>query len=275
MYFVVCMGWILGSDRLLAVAGLPTEAKLWIGTFKGWLFVLVTSLCLFALIRRQQESVRAAHQASLKASMEIANRLAQAIELRDVCTGEHIHRIAAYCRIVGAEMGLSPARLDQLERAAPLHDVGKIAISDAILQKSGPLDPSEADLVRQHAVFGAELLRAEGNEFMELASTIARTHHENWNGTGYPFGLRGEEIPLEGRIVAVCDVLDALLSERPYKRPWPFDDAVAEIERQSGEKFDPAVVSALMRVIPSIQAAYLRTSISVDVEIRPNPMVVV
>lgn len=254
-YCAVCLLWIFLSDRTLAAVQLPVEVAFWIGTLKGVVFVLATTGFLNVLLKRDNERIRQAHEATLLASLEIAHRLAYAIELRDIDTCAHNERIAGYCRLVGEEMDLDAGQLDRLVRAAPLHDVGKIAIPDAILQKPGALTFEETAIVRRHAVLGAELLYAEGNPFMILAATVARTHHECWDGSGYPFGLKEEDIPLEGRIVAVCDVFDALLSERPYKKPWAFGDAVEEILRLSGSKFDPQVVEAFRRALPKLSSA--------------------
>jgi len=256
-YCAVCLLWIFLSDRVLIGAHLPVQVTFWVGTIKGVVFVLATTGLLFILLKRDNEKIRQAHEATLQASLEIAHRLAHAIELRDVATCEHNERIAGYCRLVGEEMGLDAAQLDRLVRAAPLHDVGKIAIPDAILQKPGELTFEETEIVRKHAMLGAELLCAEGNPFMMLAATIARTHHEAWDGSGYPCGLKMEEIPLEGRIVAVCDVFDALLSQRPYKKAWTFDDAAGEILRLSGSKFDPQVVEAFRRALPKLCTAHI------------------
>jgi len=257
VYCALCLLWILFSDKLLIAANLPVQVSFLIGTLKGIGFVLATTGFLYGLVKRNNDQIREIHSSTIRASLEIAHRLAHSIELRDVATCEHNERIAVYCRLLGQEMGLAPEHLDRLVRAAPLHDVGKIAIPDSVLQKPGPLSIEETAVVRKHALLGAELLHAEGNPFMMLASTIARTHHEAWDGSGYPFGLKGDEIPLEGRIVAVCDVFDALLSERPYKKPWTFDDAAAEILRLSGTKFDPGVVNAFRRALPLLSEAYL------------------
>ena len=131
--------------------------------------------------------------------------------------------------------------------ASPLHDIGKIAISEAILRKPASLTDAERREMERHAEVGHTLLAGSGNELLELAATIAWTHHENWDGSGYPSGLAGEDIPLAGRIVAVADVFDALTTNRPYRRAWNEDDAFAYVEQESGQKFDPDLVEALGR----------------------------
>ena len=133
-----------------------------------------------------------------------------------------------------------------IRRAAPLHDEGKIGIADAILLKPGKLTPEEFDVMKSHAQIGAALLREGHSPLVQVAETIALSHHERWDGTGYPHGLAGEEIPIEGRIVALCDVFDALTNERPYKKAWPIPEALAEIARESGQQFDPRAVQAFL-----------------------------
>jgi putative two-component system response regulator len=130
-----------------------------------------------------------------------------------------------------------------------MHDIGKIGIPDRILQKPGRLDPDEWERMKTHTTIGAHILAASRAPLVQMAETIALTHHERWDGSGYPNGLAGEEIPLAGRIAAVCDVYDALISERPYKRAWPADEAVAEIERSSGSHFDPELVERFLEIV--------------------------
>jgi putative two-component system response regulator len=143
--------------------------------------------------------------------------------------------------------------LTLLRQAAPLHVVGKIAIPDAILLKPGRLTPEEFEQMKTHTTLGAEMLERRGFPLLEMAACVARTHHERWDGTGYPVGLAAEEIPLAGRILAVADVFDALTHARPYKEAWPVADAVAEIGAQRARQFEPAVVDAFLRVLPELE----------------------
>ena len=154
--------------------------------------------------------------------------------------------------ILAREMGLDASECDAIRRAAPMHDVGKIGVPDAVLLKPGRLDEGELAAMRRHAAQGARMLAGGKTALVRMAETIARTHHERWDGSGYPHGLKGEEIPLAGRIVAVADVFDALTSERPYKRAWGVDAAVAEIEGLAGKHFDPRVVAAFLAALPEI-----------------------
>ncbi|UGS35272.1 HD domain-containing phosphohydrolase [Capillimicrobium parvum] len=178
------------------------------------------------------------------ARMEMLQRLALAAEFRDDRTGEHTQRVGRTARELAFLMGLSDADGEQVGLAAPLHDVGKIAISDSILLKPGPLTPRERDVMQRHTLAGAQILRGSGSELLRTAEQIALTHHERWDGAGYPHGLCGEKIPLAGRVVAVADVFDALTHVRPYKHAWSVDRAVTTIVGDRACRFDPQVVDA-------------------------------
>ena len=183
-----------------------------------------------------------------EAQAESLEKLAQAAEFRDDDTGDHIRRVGNCAEQLALQLGLSAAEAQLIGRAAPLHDIGKIAISDAILLKAGQLTDEEFEIMKTHALMGAALLSHSRSPLMQCAETIARTHHERWNGTGYPARLAGENIPLEGRIAAVIDVFDALTHERPYKKAWPIEDALAEIQKCAGAHFDPRVVAAFCQL---------------------------
>lgn len=204
---------------------------------------------------QQLEADVEARTADLVASqLEIVLRLARAAELRDDDTGEHIDRMAALCGEVARELGFSEEDAERLRHASALHDIGKIGVPDGILLKPGRLTKEEFDVMRRHVVNGAELLKDSSSPVLRLAEEVARTHHERWDGTGYPAGTAGEQIPLSGRIAAVCDVFDALTHERPYKAAWSIAEACAEIERERGRHFDPAVADALLAVVRREQA---------------------
>ena len=183
---------------------------------------------------------------------EILDRLGRAAGYRDDDTGVHIVRMSRYCSAIARAHGLDDAECRLIERAAPMHDIGKIAIPDAILLKPGRLDDAEMATMRGHAEIGARMLSGGDAALIRTAETIALTHHERWDGTGYPNGLAGEAIPLVGRIAAIADVFDALTSERPYKRAWTTEAAAAEIARGSGTHFDPGLVRAFRRALPRI-----------------------
>jgi response regulator RpfG family c-di-GMP phosphodiesterase len=200
-----------------------------------------------------EEKVRQRTAQLRRTQLEILQRLSHAAEWRDGDTGQHVERIGRLCERLGEALGMAPSEAETLRHAAVAHDIGKIAVPDRILLKPGALTEEEREEMQRHAMIGASMLRGSESEVMQLAETIAHTHHERWDGTGYPRGLSGEDIPLAGRVCAVCDVFDALLSERPYKPAWTFDDALAEILCQRGSHFDPTVVDAF---VPIARAAY-------------------
>ncbi|HWV19935.1 MAG TPA: HD domain-containing phosphohydrolase [Devosia sp.] len=175
---------------------------------------------------------------------EIIWRLARAIEYRDGDTGEHVSRVARISKIIGEGLGLSPQQCRMIYLAAPLHDIGKIAIADAILSKPGKLTQEEMARMREHVTIGARILADADSDLIRTAELIAQSHHEKWDGTGYPNAISGTAIPIEARIVALADVFDALCSERPYKRAWTLEEAYSEISRCAGSHFDPACVAS-------------------------------
>ena len=173
-------------------------------------------------------------------------RLARAAEFRDPETGAHINRMAYLSAMIARHLGLDGAAQEQLLSAAPMHDVGKLGTPDHILLKPGRLDPDELQIMRRHAVIGYEILKGSSSPVLQMAAQIALTHHEKYDGSGYPSGLIGDDIPLIGRIVAVADVFDALTSTRPYKPAWDLDRARQYLLDQQGRHFDPRCVSALL-----------------------------
>ncbi|MBO2928604.1 response regulator [Metapseudomonas otitidis] len=184
--------------------------------------------------------------------LEIVQRLGLAAEYKDNETGLHVIRMSHYSRILARALGWSEADCDDLLNAAPMHDVGKIGIPDAVLRKPGKLDADEWAVMRQHVSIGAKIIGEHPSGLLRIAQRIALTHHEKWDGSGYPNGLAGEDIPIEGRIVAIADVFDALTSERPYKQAWPVEEAVAFLREQSGQHFDPDLVELFIQQLPAV-----------------------
>jgi HD-GYP domain-containing protein (c-di-GMP phosphodiesterase class II) len=185
------------------------------------------------------------------AQAETVRRLSMAVEFRDEDTGAHIERIGRFSTLLAEQVGMEAEFCARLSHAAPLHDVGKVAIPDAILLKPGVLTPEERAIVETHAEEGHRLLRGSSSSILDLASTIALSHHEKWDGSGYPRGVVGEAIPIEGRIVAIADVFDALTSDRVYRKAFPVEEAVQMMREQRGLHFDPVLLDAFMEVLDS------------------------
>ena len=183
---------------------------------------------------------------------QIIRRLGRAAEYRDDETGNHVLRVGHYARLIANACGVGPRASAMLFAAAPLHDVGKIGIRDSILLKPGKLDALDWDSMRRHPVIGAEIIGKHENELLETARIIALTHHERWDGTGYPAQLKGDAIPIEGRIVAIADVFDALISKRPYKPAYCLDDSLKIMDAQDGSHFDPQLMTAFRQALPAI-----------------------
>ncbi|MBI3582198.1 MAG: response regulator [Nitrospinae bacterium] len=184
--------------------------------------------------------------------LEIIRRLGQAAEYRDGDTGLHIIRMSQYCALLAQAAGMSDDKADVLLNASPMHDIGKIGIPDRILLKPERLDDDEWKIMKTHTIIGAALLDNHPSELLVMAREIALTHHEKWDGSGYPNGLKGEEIPLSGRICAIADIFDALTSVRPYKNAWSDQDAIAEIMRSSNTHYDPFLVKKFTGILDQI-----------------------
>jgi CHASE2 domain-containing sensor protein len=183
---------------------------------------------------------------------EIVQRLGRAAEARDGATGRHLERMTLLCGQLAKAAGLRRRQARLLRRASALHDVGKIAIPDAVLLHPGIFEPHERAIMTTHATLGAEMLGGSSTGLIQMAEILALTHHERWDGTGYPAGLAGDEIPVEGRICAICDVFDALISRRRYKPGWTLEAALAEIERGSGSQFDPRLTKLFLQIAPRL-----------------------
>ncbi|AQT62552.1 two-component system response regulator [Cellvibrio sp. PSBB023] len=186
--------------------------------------------------------------------LQVIQRLGRAAEYKDNETGLHVIRMSHFAREIALAAGMGEADAEELFNAAPMHDVGKMGIPDAILCKPGKLTPEEWEIMKQHARIGAEIIGDDSSTLLQMARRIALCHHEKWDGSGYPQGLVGKAIPIEARIIALADVFDALTSKRPYKEAWPIETTVDYIQNESGKQFDPELVAAFIQALPKITA---------------------
>ncbi len=214
---------------------------------------------LEAEVTKRTEQLQQAFEKIKVASLDTIYRLSRAAEYKDEETGAHIQRMSNYAVAIAHQVGLNEEAQDAILYAAPMHDIGKIGTPDQILLKPGRLDPDEWEIMKQHSITGAQILEGSDAESIKLAEVVALTHHEKWDGSGYPEGIKGSEIPLAGRITAIADVFDALTSKRPYKEPFPLEEAFSIIKEGRGSHFDPRVVDAFLAVedeILSIKEKY-------------------
>ncbi|MBF0186778.1 MAG: two-component system response regulator [Magnetococcales bacterium] len=205
-----------------------------------------------ALYNQKRELERMVHERTrqlLDSRMEVIRRLGRAAEFRDNETGLHVIRMSHYSRLIAEALDVSDDWTELVFNAAPMHDIGKIGIPDNVLLKPGKLNAEEWEIMRRHPEYGATIIGEHTSELMQMSREIALTHHEKWDGSGYPNGLKGEEIPLSGRVVAIADVFDALTSERPYKKAWPVSKAVEIIDKDSGTHFDPELTPVFHEIL--------------------------
>lgn len=249
----VGLAWLLFGHGLVlsVVVPLATLLVAAIGTLIGGAMVE-------SRLRRREEqraeeleaAVRARTAELRHAQREIVERLGRAAEWREEQTGQHIVRVGRLCEALALELGLSAGDAETIRLASALHDLGKIGVPDRVLLHDGPLDDEGWAIIRTHPRVGSRILADSQSELVQVAEQIARTHHEKYDGSGYPDGLSGEDIPLAGRICAVCDVFDALCSPRPYKDGWELDAVMAEVQASAGSHFDPEVAEAFLRIAP-------------------------
>jgi PAS domain S-box-containing protein len=246
-FFLVKFPFLDESGQIAGITGIATD---------------LTSSRLVGSLREELAAKEAGAIEDLRASrQETVERLALAIDTKDVVTGLHVARMASITAFLAAELGVDEDQTLLLRTAAPMHDVGKIATPDEILRKPGPLTAEERTVMERHTTFGHQILAGSKSRLLQMAATIALTHHERWDGSGYPAGLEGEQIPLEGRIAAVADVFDALLSDRSYRSALPSDDAVALMREGRATHFDPRVVDVLLDNLGEILALRIATEL--------------
>lgn len=247
MFLLASVPYILFSDRLLL--GLVDDAAAMTAwqTVKGWGYVLVAAGVVYLLeqrIARRHRRALAQQRAAYDAAIE---GWARALDLREHETGGHARRVTELAQRLGGRLGLGEDALENLRHGALLHDVGKIGVRDAVLSKPGPLDDDEWAEMRKHTVLGHELL--VGLPGLRASTAVVRSHHERWDGSGYPDGLAGTAIPRLARIFAVVDVYDALRSDRPYRRAWTEDEVRAYLRDERGRQFDPQAVDAFLDML--------------------------
>ena len=258
IYVLVAALWETYADDLLVqFLGSRTELdRLFL--IKGMLFIGLTSIAVYIAVRLSVAKMAEAQQKLRKSEEDILWHLGQVAEWRDDETGDHTLRVGEYCSAIAHGLGWNAERCEVIRKAGILHDIGKIGIPDSILMKLGGLEDDERNLMKSHTLMGADLLCDSQSSLLQMASTIAATHHERWDGSGYPYELAGEDIPIEGRIAAVADVFDALVSRRRYKDAWSYEESVREIEALAGKSFDPAVVEAFLVSLVEIKEIYTR-----------------
>jgi hypothetical protein len=246
---LAAVGALVAGGPALTVVGvlvLTSVAAIW-----GWRLGEDRRKALRYEVDERNEDLRRALSELEIAQAETVRRLSMAVEFRDEDTGAHIERIGRFSTLLSEQVGMSVEFCRRISHAAPLHDVGKVAIPDAILLKPGSLTPEERSIVETHAEEGHRLLRGSSSSILDMGATIALSHHERWDGGGYPRGLAGEEIPIEGRIVAIADVFDALTSHRVYRGAFSVEKATEMMIEQSGSHFDPILLEAFLEVLGS------------------------
>ncbi len=251
--FVTAMGEVEDESRGFEVGGVdyitkPVSAPTVQARVRTHLALYDQNRLLEEMVQQRTKQLRQAFETIKTASLDTIHRLSRAAEYKDEDTGTHIIRMSNYSAAVARKMGLNEKTVESILYAAPMHDIGKIGTPDRILLKPGKLDPDEWAIMKQHTTNGGRILEGSNKGFIKLGEVIAMTHHEKWDGSGYPKGLKDREIPKVGRIVAIADVFDALTTKRPYKEPFSLEKSYAIIKESSGNHFDPDVVNAFFAV---------------------------
>jgi len=251
--FVTAMGEMEDERRGFEVGGVdyitkPVSRPIVQARVRTHLALYDQNRLLEEMVQQRTKQLRQAFEKIKTASLDTIHRLSRAAEYKDEDTGAHILRMSNYSAAVARKMGLNEKTVESILYAAPMHDIGKIGTPDRILLKPGKLDPDEWAIMKQHAANGARILEGSDADFIKLGEVIALTHHEKWDGSGYPKGLKGKEIPKVGRIVAIADVFDALTTKRPYKEPFSLEKSYGIIKESKGSHFDPDVVDAFFAV---------------------------
>jgi putative nucleotidyltransferase with HDIG domain len=252
LYVTVSALWIWFSDHALNALVEGRAELAFLQSIKGWFFVLGTGTLLYWVLGRDMHHLREANQRLLEGQEQALRVLVSAIDIRHKETGDHSDRVMRMATGLARVAGVRGDALRNLSFGALLHDIGKLAVPDAILVKPGKLDEGEIAVMRQHARFGGDMLQRV--DFLRRASDIPDSHHERWDGTGYPAGLRGEAIPLAARIFSVVDIWDALISPRVYKPAWPEADVLDYLRKVAGSQLDPRLVALFIEHYDELKA---------------------
>ena len=244
-------GFALGAADYITK---PVSAPIVLARVKTHLEMYDRRRHLESMVQDQTRHLLVKSQELHKTRLEIIRRLGRAAEYRDNETGMHVIRMSYLTGMLAQKAGLTDAEADLIMHASMMHDVGKIGISDLILLKPGRLTPAEFETIKMHTEIGGKIIGDHESDLLKLSKDIALTHHEKWNGRGYPYGLKGEDIPPAGRITAIADVFDALTSERPYKKAWPVEDAMTRIESEAGKSLDPELVPLFLELRPQVES---------------------
>ena len=243
-------GLSIGAEDYLTK---PVSAPIVLARVKTHLELYDRSRLLEGLVQERTADLQAKTLELEESRFEITRCLGRAAEYRDNETGMHVMRLGFYVRLLACKAGLTDVEADRMMSASIMHDIGKIGIPDNILLKPGKLTDEEFEVIKQHTQIGADIIGEHQSDLLQMSRLTALTHHEKWNGTGYPNGLRGEAIPLVGRLTAIADIFDALSSVRPYKKAWTVDDALAWIQKEAGETLDPNLVTLFIELRKEVE----------------------
>lgn len=244
---------VLGSEAAVFHFDLANQYGYLPMLTRGVLYLLLTTLLWASLLRSNRHAITALLEEKQDFYESLLLAHDNALSLKDSYTGGHGRRVARYAHLIAGALGLKEEDADLVREAARLHDIGKIGIPDQILHKPGPLSARELATMRQHTVIGHRMLSDSPSRYLQIGAVIALGHHEKFDGSGYPYRLAGDAIPMPARIVAVADVFDALISKRPYKEPWPLEHALEYIKAQAGRHFDPDCAQAFLRRLDGIR----------------------
>lgn len=257
LVFLLCaVLYVCLADDVFPTVPAELDAQVIANAPRFLAFAMATAVLVFIAAWWMSRQWVEAQRKLDKSEKELVMRLGQAAEWRDDETGDHTLRVGEYCSAIARGMGWNDEKCERIRVAAMLHDIGKIGIPDFVMVKEGELNAEERQLIQAHTLMGSDILADSEVPLIQMAQRIAASHHEKWDGTGYPYAIAGKDIPIEARIASLADVFDALTSRRRYKDAWSFENSVDEIKTLSGTHFDPLVVRAFVDVLPQMRAIY-------------------